>query len=98
MLFLNFFFTFVFMRSKLFKEQPKRFKTSRERWVCIMPDVGDGYQLLDVLAEQPIGRILFDADDNWIYDGAVLDVYEQEEIAGFITGNHKEMDELIKHL
>ena len=63
-----------------------------------MPDKGDGYQLYDVLREIAIGRILFDADDNWIYDGNVLTVNEQEDVAGFIGGYHKEMDKLISEL
>jgi hypothetical protein len=73
-------------------------RTGAERWVRILPDEGEGYQLYDPLAERPIGRLLFDADDNWIYDGGVLAVDEQEDIAGFITGNHKEMEELIRSI
>jgi hypothetical protein len=61
----------------------------------VLPDNGDGYQLYDALKGRCIGRILFDAKDNWIYDGEVLDIEEQEEVAGFISGNHKEMDNLI---
>lgn len=86
------------MRSKLFEEQPKTAKTSSERWIRVLPDKGEGYALYDALQEKAIGRILFDADDNWIYDGNALNVYEQEEVAGFISGNHKEMDELIRSL
>lgn len=63
-----------------------------------MPDKGDGYQLYDVLREIAIGRILFDAHDNWIYDGNVLTVDEQEDVAGVISGHHKEMDKLISEL
>ncbi|MCQ6957323.1 hypothetical protein NPE20_05120 [Mucilaginibacter sp. JC4] len=73
-------------------------KTCTERWVWIMPDKGDGYQLYDALQDRLIGRILFDADDNWIYDGEVLNLDEQNEMAGFISGNHKEMDNLIRGL
>ena len=54
--------------------------------------------LYDLFAERLIGRLLFDAADNWIYDGNVLAVEEQEDIAGFITGNHKEMEELIRSI
>lgn len=96
MLFYNFFFTFVFMKSKLFSEKPERTQISTERWVRILPDKGAGYQLHDALEERFIGRILFDADGFWIYDGAILTVDEQEDVAGFISGNQKEMDELIK--
>jgi len=86
------------MRSKLFEEKPKTAKISNERWVRVMPDKGDGYLLYDVLREIPIGRILFDADDNWIYDGNVLTIDEQEDVAGLISGHHKEMDKLISDL
>jgi len=84
------------MKSKLFEEQPETAKTCAERWVRIFPDRGEGYQLYDALQERNIGRILFDADSNWIYDGNTLDIDEQEEVAGFISGNHKEMDNLIR--
>ena len=77
------FFNFVLMRSKLFKQRPKTAKTSAERWVRVFPDNGAGYRL-------------FDPDDHWIYDGELLTVDEQEDIAGFIGGNIKEMEELIK--
>jgi len=86
------------MRSKLFEEQSKTAQISTERWVRILPDQGDGYQLYDALQERHIGCILFDADDNWIYDGTALNVYEQEEIAGSISGHQKEMNELIRDL
>jgi hypothetical protein len=86
------------MRSKLFEQRPKTAKTSAERWVRILPDQGEGYPLFDPLQERFIGRILFDADDNWIYDGDQLTIHEQEDLAGFITGHQKEMDNLIAGL
>lgn len=86
------------MKSKLFQEKPITVKTSAERWVRILPDLGDGYQLYDPLQERTIGRILFDADTNWIYDGTLLNIEEQEDIAGSITGNNKEMNKLIRDL
>jgi hypothetical protein len=43
-----------------------------------------------------IGRILFDSEDNWIYDGTLLSVEEQEELAGSITGHQQEMDKLLR--
>ena len=86
------------MRSKLFEEQPKTAHISTERWVRILPDQGEGYRLFDAMEGRDIGRILFDAEDNWIYDGNVLDVYEQEEIAGSISGHQKEMDQLLRDL
>src|SRR5437879_2657907 len=78
--FLHFFFNFVLMRSKLFKERVKTAKISPERWVRVFPDNGAGYRLYDPLREVELGRILFDPDNNWIYDGDVLNVYEQEDI------------------
>ncbi len=63
-----------------------------------MPNNGEGYMLYDALQEIYIGRILVDASDNWIYDGHILTIDEQEDVAGFITGNHKEMNELIKSI
>ena len=86
------------MRSKLFEERPKTARTSTERWVRVLPDKGEGYLLYDAMAERPIGRILVDENDHWIYDGTALSVDEQEDVAGFITGHHKEMDELIRGL
>lgn len=79
----------------MFNERPKTIRTSSERWVRISPDEGGGYRLYDPLADRQLGRILFDAADNWVYDGQALDVYEQEEIAGTITGNEREMNELL---
>lgn len=86
------------MKSKLFEEKPETARTSTERWVRIFPDQGDGYYLYDPLHELHIGRILFDNDGNWIYDGSALNIQEQEEIAGSISGNCKEMDNLIRSL
>lgn len=86
------------MRSKLFEERPKTAKISTGRWVRILPDKTDSYSLFDALAESFIGRILFDRDDNWIYDGNVLSISEQEEIAGLLMGHQKEMDQLLRDL
>jgi hypothetical protein len=86
------------MRSKLFEERPNTVKTRMDKWVRIFPDSGNVYRLYDPMEEKELGRILFDQEDNWIYDGDILDVYEQEDLADFITGNHKEMDELIKSI
>ncbi|WP_256464375.1 hypothetical protein [Mucilaginibacter sp. SMC90] len=33
-----------------------------------------------------------------IYDGNVLDIEEQEEVAGQITGHQKEMNELLRSI
>ena len=31
-----------------------------------------------------LGRILFDSDHNWVYDGQALTVFEEEKLAEFI--------------
>ena len=86
------------MRSKLFSERPKTIKTSDHRWVRILPAVNGAYRVYDLHSEAVIGRILFDAADNWIYDGVLLTLADQEEVAGAITGHQKEMDQLLKSL
>jgi hypothetical protein len=96
--FFIFFSTFVFMRSKLFRDKPETIRTGSERWVRIFPDSGEGHRLYDPLEEQELGRILFDPAGNWIYDGEILSVDEQEEVAGLITGHRREMNELIRDL
>ncbi|NCD68002.1 hypothetical protein GSY63_01385 [Mucilaginibacter sp. R11] len=83
------------MRSKLFQERPETARTDSERWVRIFPDKGEGYVLYDALEERMLGRILVDQNDNWIYDGTLLTLEEQEDLAAFITGSRKEMDDLI---
>jgi len=45
-----------------------------------------------------LGRLLFDREENWVYDGDKLTVNEQEEAAGFITGHHGAMERLIKDI
>jgi len=96
--FLHFFLHICFMKSQLFPEITKTAKTSTGRWVRIFPNDGEGYHLYDALEDKWIGRILVDEDDNWIYDGQVLNIPEQEDMAGFITGNRKEMEELLSML
>jgi hypothetical protein len=48
------------------------------------------YELFTAYEEHPdnLGRILFDAQGYWIYDGNVLTVTEQEQLAKFII-NYK---------
>lgn len=77
---------------------PKTVKAVTERWVRIFPDTGDGYRLYDPLNEVELGRILFDASDNWIYDGGVLSVEEQIEVEGAISGHEREMNQLLRSL
>jgi hypothetical protein len=47
---------------------------------------------------ESFGRLLFDREENWVYDGDKLVVEEQEEVAGFITGHRGAMDQLIKDI
>ncbi|TSJ44416.1 hypothetical protein FO440_09620 [Mucilaginibacter corticis] len=84
------------MRNKLFPETPKSVKISTGKWVRILPDEGEGYALYDPIAELDLGRILFDTANNWIYDGDLLSVIEQEELAGAINGHEKKMDDLLE--
>jgi hypothetical protein len=86
------------MRNKLFDDLPKTVKLSTEKWLHIFPETGEGYRLYDPAAEKEMGRILMDEADNWIYDGELLTVDEQEEVAGAITGHQNEMEELVKTL
>jgi hypothetical protein len=59
--------------------------------VRIMPDLENngavrGYHLYIAYDENPdyLGRILFDMQGYWIYDGEVLSIAEQEQLARFI--------------
>jgi hypothetical protein len=44
------------------------------------------YKLFVAYDENPdcLGRILFDAEGYWIYDGQILTIAEQEQLAKFI--------------
>ena len=86
------------MRKKLFDDRPKSLKLSSGIWLHIFPDGGEGYLLYDPLEGKEMGRILFDKADNWIYEGDLLSVDEQEEGAGAISGYQKEMSELFNSL
>ena len=59
--------------------------------VRVIPDMESNdrvtaYQLYTAFEQNPdyLGQILFDADGYWIYDGEVLSVGEQEQVARFI--------------
>lgn len=59
--------------------------------IRIVPDepnryAASSYSLYTAFDENPdhLGRILFDADGYWIYDGEILAVAEQEQLARFI--------------
>lgn len=84
------------MRSKLFTDNVKTEQLAPSKWVRIFPDKGQGYRLYDPLNDIELGRILVDANDNWIYDGDRLTVYEQEDIAAFILGHEKQMNLLLE--
>ena len=86
------------MKSKLFSQSVKTEQLANEKWVRIFPDTGNGYRLYDPLNESELGRILVDANQNWIYDGERLSVDEQEDIAGSILGYGKEMDQLLESI
>ena len=86
------------MKNQLSPEVPKSVKLSTGRWVHILPDTGEGYRVYDPIAELDLGRILFDAQEHWIYDGELLTIPEQEEIAGAITGHQQEMAALLRTL
>jgi len=44
------------------------------------------YNLYNAFEDNPdyLGRILFDAEGYWIYDGSILSIGEQEQLAKFI--------------
>jgi hypothetical protein len=86
------------MRNKIYPDVPKTVKTGTGKWLRIFPDEGNGYRLYDPLDELEMGHILFDVKDNWVYDGELLAVPEQEEVAGAISGHEKEMDNLLESL
>jgi hypothetical protein len=86
------------MRKKLFDDLPKSLKLNSGRWLHIFPDDGDGYRVFDPLEGEELGRVRFDANDHWIYDGEVLCVGEQEQATGAITGYQKEMNQLLNSL
>jgi hypothetical protein len=45
------------------------------------------YELSLAYEEYYLGNILFDKDGYWIYDGKILTIKEQEQIAKFIMNN-----------
>lgn len=49
------------------------------------------YLIYTAYDEEPdyLGRILFDAQGYWIYDGKLLTIWEQEQVAKFII-NYQE--------
>jgi hypothetical protein len=66
-------------------------KNGPDEIIRIVPDIPDkyevpGYNLYTAFDETPdyLGRILFDLQGYWIYDGDVLTIAEQEQVAKFI--------------
>ena len=66
-------------------------KSYPDEIVRIVPDLENkgavlGYMLYTAFDESPdyMGRILFDTEGYWIYDGEELTVTEQEQVAKFI--------------
>ncbi len=61
--------------------------------IQVIPDpaftgAGRSYELYTTFEQAPdyLGRILFDTQDYWIYDGDTLSIAEQEQVAKFIVG------------
>jgi putative acetyltransferase len=91
------------MMSKIFLEKPETTRLNGEKWIRVVPGTNGEYQLYDALSEGEreevyLGRILFDLNGDWIYDGELLNVNEQEELAGFITNYKYEMKDLLDSL
>lgn len=68
-----------------------KFRDGSQQVISILPDheqtfSAQCYELYTAYDKEPdyLGRILFDEAGFWIYDGAVLHVCEQEQIANFI--------------
>jgi hypothetical protein len=66
-------------------------KSGPDEVIRIIPDhqyrgKGLSYQLYTSFEETPddLGRILFDVQGYWIYDGDHLSIAEQEQVANFI--------------
>lgn len=60
--------------------------------VKIIADVNNknaflSYNLFLAYEKDNLGRILFDENGYWIYDGEILTINEQEQIAKFIMHN-----------
>lgn len=59
--------------------------------VRIIPDMEDEHEILTYQlynaydGDDYLGKILFDGNGYWIYDGDILNVPEQEQLAKFIT-------------
>jgi hypothetical protein len=70
-------------------------KNGPDEVVQIIPDVESNaavlsYELQFAYEQGYLGRILFDAEGYWIYDGESLTIAEQEQLAKFII-HHTEV-------
>jgi len=70
-------------------------KMGPDEVIRIVPDAGGEKVVIYDLyvaygSSDYLGRILFDQQGYWIYDGDIFSVVEQEQLAKFII-NHEEM-------
>ena len=87
-------FVFIMMRNTELINEAKAWvkrKNGPDEIVRIIPGTENGgkvssYELFTAFDENPdyLGRILFDMQGYWIYDGETLTVTEQEQVAKFI--------------
>jgi len=68
-------------------------KNGPDEIIRVVPDMENenavlSYNLYTAFDEKPdyLGRILFDTQNYWIYDGETLSIAEQEQVAKFIIG------------
>jgi hypothetical protein len=78
--------------SQVAKAWVKR-RSGKGEIIQVMPDptftgAGYSYELYTAFEHAPdnLGRILFDEQGYWIYDGDILSIAEQEQVAKFIMG------------
>ena len=87
-------FVFIMMNNSLLLTEGKAWikrKNAPGEVVRVIPDLESkgritAYRLYTAFEHDPdyLGQILFDAEGYWIYDGNVLSVEEQEQLARFI--------------
>ena len=68
-------------------------KNGPDEIIRVVPDMENkhaapSYSLYTAFDEKPdyLGKILFDTQNYWIYDGETLSIAEQEQVAKFIIG------------
>ena len=84
--------TYLFAEAKAWIKR----KNGPDEVVRVLPDTENNgavtaYELYTAYDESPdyMGRILFDSEGYWIYDGNTLAIAEQEQVARFII-NYQE--------